>query len=137
ILPPGKRAVAIRVSAEKTAGGFILPNDRVDVIHTITRPGEAGAPGTSASRTILKNIRVLAVDQIANDPKGQAVVGKTATLELSPTQAEAVATGQIAGVLSLALRSVADSDDEAILVQEKQTSIRIIRAGQIEVVRVE
>jgi pilus assembly protein CpaB len=137
ILPPGKRAVAIRVSAENTAGGFILPNDRVDVIQTITKPGQDGSVGGNLSRTILRNIRVLAVDQNADDPKGQTVVGKTATLELSPDQAEAVATGQITGVLSLALRSVADSNDEPALVLEKSNSVRIMRAGQVEIVKVQ
>jgi pilus assembly protein CpaB len=137
ILPPGKRAVAIRVSAENTAGGFILPNDRVDVIQTITKPGQDGSMSGNLSRTILRNIRVLAVDQNADDPKGQTVVGKTATLELSPDQAEAVATGQITGVLSLALRSVADSMDEPVLVLEKGNSVRIMRAGQVEIVKVQ
>src|SRR5271166_2086599 len=70
ILPTGKRAVAVRISAENTAGGFILPNDRVDVLHT---EGQE-----NVSRTILWNIPVLAIDQIVDerskDEKGKATV---------------------------------------------------------------
>jgi pilus assembly protein CpaB len=133
MLPAGKRAVAIRTSVESTAGGFILPNDRVDVIQTISRPG--GAPGES--RLLLTNIRVLAVDQKVEDTKGQSVaMGKTATLELSPAQTEAIAAGQAVGTLSLALRSVADSNEEPMLKSEvNSVTVRILRAGQSEVVK--
>jgi pilus assembly protein CpaB len=119
MLPAGKRAVAIRISVESTAGGFILPNDRVDVIQTLGRLGEA--QNETSSRILLTNIRVLAVDQKTDDPKGQAVaVGKTATLELSPDQAEAIATGQASGALSLALRSASDTQDESVDETSKQ-----------------
>ena len=134
MLTPGKRAVAIRISAESTAGGLILPNDRVDVIQTITRSGET--KNENLSRTLLTNIRVLAVDQKMDEPKGaSAAIGKTATLELSPTQAEAVAAGQAFGLLSLALRSVADSDEEPTLQSNNAPSVRFLRAGQSETVR--
>jgi pilus assembly protein CpaB len=133
ILATGKRAVAIRVSVESTAGGFILPNDRVDVIQTVARPGQGQTD--NLSRTILTNIRVLAVDQRVEDAKGQAAfVGKTATLELSPSQAEAIAAAQAAGLLSLSLRSVADNGEEPLLHTEN-ASVRILRAGQSEVVK--
>jgi pilus assembly protein CpaB len=134
ILTPGKRAVAIRISVESTAGGFILPNDRVDVIQTVARPGE-GHVG-NLSRTLLTNIRVLAVDQKVEEAKGQSVaMGKTATLELSPAQAEAIAAGQVSGILSLALRSSADGDEEPVLKRENSVSVRFLRAGQSELVK--
>jgi pilus assembly protein CpaB len=134
LLPVGKRAVAIRVSAESTAGGFVLPNDRVDVIQTMTR--QAGNQSENLSRTLLSNIRVLAVDQKADDTKGDAaVVGKTVTLELSPVQAETVASGQATGALSLALRSVADTDEVSTVKYEGSTTVRILRAGRSELVR--
>ncbi|WP_445502888.1 Flp pilus assembly protein CpaB [Microvirga sp. G4-2] len=133
ILAPGKRAVAIRISVESTAGGFILPNDRVDVIQTVARPGQGQTD--NLSRTILTNIRVLAVDQKIEEAKGQPVaVGKTATLELSPSQAEAIAAAQATGILSLSLRSAADNDDEPLL-RPESVSVRILRAGQSEVVK--
>jgi pilus assembly protein CpaB len=139
MLTPGKRAVAIRISAESTAGGLILPNDRVDVIQTTTRSGED--KNGNLSRTLLTNIRVLAVDQKMDESKGastagaSAAIGKTATLELSPPQAEAIAAGQAFGLLSLALRSVDDSHEEPTLQNKNAPSIRFLRAGQSETVR--
>ncbi|MFD0463166.1 Flp pilus assembly protein CpaB [Microvirga aerilata] len=138
ILEPGKRAVAIRVSVESTAGGLILPNDRVDVIQTVSRPGDDRSE--NLSRILLTNIRVLAVDQKVDQQtdgtKGSGVaIGKTATLELSPVQAEAIAAGQAVGVLSLALRSVSDSNEESTLPSKSPIPVRILRAGQSEVVR--
>lgn len=136
MLSPGKRAVAIRISVESTAGGFILPNDRVDVIQTLGRPGENQIG--NVSRTILTNIRVLAVDQRVEEatPKGQQAVamGKTATLELTPSQAEAIAAAQATGILSLSLRSVADNSEQPSL-RSENNSVRILRAGQSEVVK--
>lgn len=134
MLPPGKRAVAIRISVESTAGGFILPNDRVDVIQTVSRPGESQSE--NVSRTLLTNIRVLAVDQKVDEAKGQAVaMGKTATLELSPDQAEVIAAGQATGILSLALRSAADGDEVSQLKSQSNASVRILRAGRSELVK--
>jgi pilus assembly protein CpaB len=134
LLPAGKRAIAIRVSAESTAGGFILPNDRVDVLQTLTR--QAGNQSESLSRTLLVNIRVLAVDQKADETKSDAaVIGKTVTLELSPAQAEIVASGQATGALSLALRSAADIGEASIAKNEAGATVRILRAGRSELVR--
>jgi pilus assembly protein CpaB len=118
MLPSGKRAVAVRISAESTAGGFILPNDRVDVLHTVAHEGEDKKATERASRTILRNVPVLAIDQtVDEDSKDEksksktAVLGKTATLELDPSQAEALAAAQATGTLSLALRSAADNGE--------------------------
>jgi len=134
LLPPGKRAIAIRVSAESTAGGFILPNDRVDVIQTLTR--QAGNQNENLSRTLLSNIRVLAVDQKADEAKSDAaVVGKTVTLELSPSQSEIIASGQAVGALSLALRSISDADETPVEMRGASTPVRILRAGRSEVIR--
>jgi pilus assembly protein CpaB len=113
ILPSGMRAVSTEISPETGAGGFILPNDRVDVILS-RRPRDtdaksaANAPPTS--ETVLTNVRVLAIDQTVEEKGGQrVVVGKTATLELSPRQAEMLAQSRQQGTLSLALRSLLDA----------------------------
>lgn len=115
VLAPGMRAVAIPISVESGAGGFILPNDRVDVL--VTRDtGGSSSTGTNANavafvtETILTNVRVLAIDQIFRDTEGQqVVVGSTATLEVAPREAEMIAQADAAGDVSLALRSLADS----------------------------
>ncbi len=113
ILPSGKRAVATMIAADTSAGGFILPDDYVDVIMT-SRPRNGGAD--FVTETILNNIRVLAIDQtIREDEEGRLVqVGQTATLELTPRQAEIITVAQqMADRLTLALRSVKDVDPNA------------------------
>jgi pilus assembly protein CpaB len=111
ILPAGMRAVSTEISAETGAAGFILPNDRVDVILTRkdSMAQKAGGDGFM-SETILRNVRVLAIDQTVEEKNGQkVVVGKTTTLELAPQQTELLAVSRQRGNLSLALRSLADS----------------------------
>jgi len=112
LLPSGMRAVSTDISPETGAGGFILPNDRVDVI-LIRRDREADktlSGDTHVSETVLVNVRVLAIDQAIEEKNGQrVVVGKTATLEVSPRQAEALALSRQLGTLTLSLRSMFDS----------------------------
>jgi len=114
ILPSGMRAVSTQISPETGAGGFILPNDRVDVILTRQQTTGSGSSGQrQTSETILSNIRVLAIDQNVQEKDGQkVVVGKTATLELSPKQVETLALAQHLGSLSLALRSITDASGD-------------------------
>ena len=111
ILPAGMRAISTEISAETGAGGFILPNDRVDVIltsRTESQTKEGG--GNFVSETILRNVRVLAIDQTVEEKDGQKVaVGKTTTLELTSLQVELLAVSRQRGNLSLALRSLADA----------------------------
>jgi pilus assembly protein CpaB len=113
LLPEGKRAVALRIAADTSAGGFILPNDHVDVIMT-RKVDDASANGGSGylTETILNNVRVLAIDQTLEDKgNGETVVGQTATLELSPQQAQIITVAtQMSDRLTLALRSIADSN---------------------------
>ncbi len=116
ILPGGMRAISTEISAETGAGGFIIPGDHVDVI--LTRRDREAEKRTGIevfnSETILSNVRVLAIDQTVQDKNGEKVViGKTATLELSPRQAETLALGKQLGTLSLALRSVVDTAKDA------------------------
>lgn len=107
-LVDGKRAVSIPISAESGAGGFILPNDRVDVI--LTR--EVGDEDVTfiQSDTILNDVRVLAIDQVIRQEDDQEyVVANTATLELGPVQSVLLAKAQATGELSLALRGLGDT----------------------------
>jgi len=113
LLPSGMRAVSTEISPETGAGGFILPNDRVDVLLTRRDREAEKATGIEAhiSEMILTDVRVLAIDQTVEEKNGQrVVVGKTATLELSPRQAETLAVSRQRGTLSLALRSLIDAN---------------------------
>jgi pilus assembly protein CpaB len=113
ILPAGMRAISTEISAETGAGGFILPNDRVDVILSRRDREAEKTPGAEplVAETILRDVRVLAIDQTVEEKNGQrVVVGKTATLELALRQAETLALARQMGTLQLALRSLADAD---------------------------
>jgi pilus assembly protein CpaB len=136
ILPTGMRAVSTQISPENGAGGFILPNDRVDVILTRrdTNAEKTGGGDARTSETVLSNIRVLAIDQNVEEKNGQkVVVGKTATLELSPAQAETLVLSQQIGSLSLALRSVTDASQKDAPADDdnsgKRNAVSIIRFG--------
>ncbi|MDE2472893.1 MAG: Flp pilus assembly protein CpaB, partial [Bradyrhizobium sp.] len=136
ILPTGMRAVSTEISPETGAGGFILPNDRVDVILSKheKNPDRTGAADMVNAEIILTNIRVLAIDQAPKEKDGQtSVVGRTVTLELKPEQAETLARARQSGTLSLALRSIADvnivesnADDQ---IRRHSDSINIVRYG--------
>src|ERR1700731_140851 len=136
ILPTAMRAVSTEISPETGAGGFILPNDRVDVILSKheKNPDHAGPSDVVNSEIILSNVRVLAIDQAPKEKDGQnAVVGKTVTLELKPEQSETLARARQSGTLSLALRSIADlnavetrSDDQA---PKRGETINVVRYG--------
>jgi pilus assembly protein CpaB len=127
----------MEVSAENAAGGFILPDDHVDVV--LTRHDKSQQAGGSTDRvvseTILRNVRVLAIDQAVEEKAGQkVVVGKTATLELVPDQAEALQLARQQGTLTLALRSLADSqenssDDDDSETSKKRGPINTVRYG--------
>jgi len=134
ILPAGMRAVSTEISPETGAGGFILPNDRVDVILSKREksPDRSGTSDTVNSELLLANVRVLAIDQAPKEKDGQnAVVGKTVTLELKPEQAETLARARQSGTLSLALRSIADVN----MVEDLSNAQLPARDGNINVVR--
>lgn len=134
-LSAGKRAYGIELNAERGAGGFILPNDRVDVI--MTRKLGQGSSGEDNYQaiTVLRNVRVLAVDQTAeDDADSKAIVGKTATLEVSEREAETLALADALGDLSLTLRSLARADEQSGEGDEKNALNQGAAAG-VTVVR--
>lgn len=108
ILPPGMRAISTKITRYTAVGQLILPNDHVDVILTQRQRGKNGGEET-VSRTLFRNIRVLAIGAQLESKKDQKKSdGDVATLELTPVQAEELARANSLGELSLALRSVAD-----------------------------
>jgi pilus assembly protein CpaB len=136
ILPSGMRAISTEISPETGAGGFILPNDRVDVLLTRRLKNADQGPATQdivTSEIILANIRVLAIDQAPREKDGQnAVVGKTVTLELNPTQTATLSAARQSGTLSLALRSIVDVKMSEITLDDsaqRRDGVSIIRYG--------
>lgn len=116
VLGPGTRAVSVSINATTGISGFIFPGDRVDVILTqnIKERGEDNQAAHHASETVLSNVRVIAVDQSANDQEDKPVVAKNVTLEVTPKQAEIVTLVSEIGKLSLSLRSIVrDESDPA------------------------
>jgi pilus assembly protein CpaB len=136
ILPSGMRAISTEISPETGAGGFILPNDRVDVILSKREKNpDSKGPDLIVAEIILTNIRVLAIDQAPKEKEGiNTLLGKTATLELKPEQAETLARARQGGTLSLALRSITDVNvaeshsDEQLL---KRNDLNVIRYGVV------
>jgi len=144
VLPKGMRAISVRISPVTGAGGFILPNDRVDVL--LTRKEQNNAREQQGpvyiSETILSNVRVLAIDQSLKEKKGadgrQTAVGKTATLELQPRQAELLSLSVSKGEITLALRALVDTggaDAQPMTAPHLANSKGRRKANQIKVLR--
>jgi pilus assembly protein CpaB len=133
ILPAGMRASSTPIREETAAGGFILPNDRVDVI--LTHKIKVGSREEHASEAVLRNVRVLAIGQEIENKDGEKVAtGKTATLELAPQQAEVLALAQSMGEISLLLRSLADaapgqSETTARIGDQYGSSVKFLKYG--------
>jgi pilus assembly protein CpaB len=105
LLRPDMRAYAVRVSEVSGVAGFVLPGDTVDVLITRQPADEAAQQITDV---LLQNVRVIAIDQSAKDDKSDPMIGKTATLEVSQTDAQKLALAQQVGSLSLALKKTAE-----------------------------
>jgi pilus assembly protein CpaB len=136
VLRPGMRAVAVQVSVNTAAGGFILPGDHVDVLqsHPLDAASNGGHAGFAAE-TLLRNVRVLAIDQNSAAPKNgvQSQVGSTATLEVKAPDTEVIARAKAQGDVILALRSYADAagaSERGVADAGDTNSIRIFRSGQ-------
>src|SRR5690606_28090173 len=132
----GMRAVSISVSPDSASGGYIVPNDRVDVV--LSRGGDY-------AETILTNVRVLAIGtrlgQVGatggganpNDPSSQVFEStEIATLEVTPGQAETVIQAGSAGRLALVLRSVVDFAQTADSAQGSSQTVKLVRYGQAQ-----
>lgn len=146
-LEPGMRAMAIAVTVESAAGGFILPGDRVDVVLTAETNRDGAVEGATkskfASGVVLQNIKVLAIDQATRvGDDAQAVVGATATLEVRPQDSVLLAQAKSEGELSLSLRSYADTAGPSgatrrpVAAVSQPQAVRIYRGGAPEVVAV-
>jgi pilus assembly protein CpaB len=131
ILPRGMRAVSTRIKEETSAGRLILPNDHVDVLLTQRRRGRNGNDDHVAD-TLFRNIRVLAIGQQIETKEGKKLAeGNTATLELTPIQAEELAAANAKGEISLSLRSIADMEmrDEPAAKDNRGETVKFLKYG--------
>lgn len=109
VLTPGKKAVTVRVNDIEGVAGFVLPGDRVDIF--LTRNGtERGAANSSSSDVVLQNVRVLAIDQIADDRMDKPAVVKAVTLEVEMHEGQKLSLAASLGTLTLALRQAGDTN---------------------------
>jgi pilus assembly protein CpaB len=123
ILAPGMRAVTQRVSPETASGGFILPGDRVDVLHT------TGGQESPRTRTLFEDVRVLAVNAVYTENNETAYLeGVNVTLEFAPEDAERFVTARASGSISLALRSVFQAEEGAT--SKRSADVTVIRYGR-------
>ena len=109
LLPDGMRAAAVRINDVSGVAGFIQPSDSVDVL--VTRQVGEGMGQRQATDVLLQNVRVIAIDQNAQGADGKPVLAKTATLEVTPTDAQKLALAQQVGSLSLVLRKPGEEQD--------------------------
>ena len=110
LLPDGMRAASVRINDVSGVSGFIQPSDSVDVL--ITRQASAGGNDSrEITDVLLQNIRVVAIGQQAEGADGKPVLAKTATLEVTPTDAQKLALAQQVGSLSLVLRKPGHEQD--------------------------
>jgi pilus assembly protein CpaB len=112
LVRPGMRAATLRVDDVLGVAGFVLPGDSVDILVTRAETGEKGQARTDV---LLQGVRVLAVDQLADQAKNKPMVAKSATVEVTPAQAQKLALASQIGSLSLALRSSGEptADEDA------------------------
>jgi pilus assembly protein CpaB len=110
-LEPGKRAMAVRVDEIIGVSGFIVPDDRVDVIVTTTPPGVNDNKDARLSKIVLQNKRVLSVAQSTEQKDGKPQVARSITLDVSPEEAEKLSLAYQEGPIVLALRGVGDETE--------------------------
>ena len=107
-LPQGQLAFAVPINDVSGAGGFVRPGDVVDVLVTRKIPGDGATDSDKMTDVVLENVPVLGIDQESDENKTSPVIGKTATLQVDTFGAQKLALAQQLGVLTLALRNVAD-----------------------------
>ena len=111
-MAPGTRAVTVQLQQNAGLGGLVLPGDHVDVVLTAVDEHRAERARASRQRDVLEDIRVVAIDQKMSDMSNETVMARSATLEVTPKQAEILALVTDMGKLSLTLRSIASGDEK-------------------------
>ncbi len=120
LLPDGMRAVAVGIDAVSGVGGMVSPGDVVDVLVTRKMAGEGAGNEDQMTDIVLEKIRVIAIDQVADNKQTDPKVAKTATLEVDAVGAQKIALAQEVGTVSLALRNVTSIEDGANMTVTQQ-----------------
>ena len=142
LLQPGMRAVSIPVTVESAAGGFVLPNDRVDVVlnEKLEVQNPEGSTNVAVSKAVMRNLRVLAIDQTTEPEKGaRSLVGAVATLEVPAEDVEVLTAAKAQGELMLSLRAYSDTGGaagRAYATTARNEMVRVYRGGLPNDVRV-
>lgn len=126
-LEAGKRAMAVRVDEIIGVSGFIVPDDRVDVIVTATPPG-ADKQDDRISKIVLQNKRVLSVAQSTEQKDGKPQVARSITLEVAPDEAEKLSLASQEGSVVLALRGVGDDSEAKTQGSNKRDLLSVVAA---------
>jgi pilus assembly protein CpaB len=135
VIGQGMRAMSLPVSVDASAGGFVLPGDRVDVL---VSHASRDTDGGFTAELVMRNVRVLAIDQqTSTEPNARSIVGAVATLEIPEGDMQVMARAKAQGNVMLALRSYADyagpsgrAAPERVDAEGPQNSVRVFRAGQ-------
>lgn len=143
LLQPGMRAMSIPVTVETGAGGFVLPNDRVDVVlnQKIEVQNKEQSTNVAVSKVVMRNLRVLAIDQTTEPEKGaKSLVGAVATLEVPAEDVEVLAAAKGQGELLLSLRAYTDGSGSSgrayASAAARSETVRVYRGGEPTDVRV-
>jgi pilus assembly protein CpaB len=125
MISPNKRAITVRVNDVVGVAGFLLPGNRVDIISTKKKGKKV------VSNTILKNIKVLAVDQTAATDKNEPIVVRSVTMEMSPTETEEVTAATKLGSLQLTLRNPTQEKVVKKVVKPKKVVKRVAKKRRV------
>lgn len=135
VLTPGMRAISVPVTVTSGISGFISPGDRVDLVLSYPVPSRTGSHAEGpknyehkASQTVLRDVRVIGIDQQLDGKPGEAVVAHTATLEVTPKQGEIIALASEIGKVSLTLRSLVPDPEDGEASTELPTDSRLADA---------
>ena len=114
VLHKNMQAIGVPITSATAAGGFILPGDRVDVLQSHQQeggasPGNFGPRNSQVAQVLMRNVRVLAIDQATKAPKSSpSIIGAVATIEVPASDVNVIVKAKAQGEIILALRAYSD-----------------------------
>lgn len=131
LIPENKRAVTIRVDDVIGVAGFLLPGNKVDILNTVSY-----GKNSASTQTVLKDIKVLAVDQTARTKENSPIIVRAVTLEVTPKDAEKLLTAKSKGSIQLTLRNPHEVEKKVVRRYVPRPSVTIIKGTETSNVRV-